>query len=109
MQFLFLIIVTTLFSHPALARDPQAEWLTQVSPLEQAEIEARIEAFYKTSDPNPMQTLSPKFSLHAQQFVKPNPFLKLSTALSLNETNPLLRLAQVKGTQKFQDHYCQTF
>jgi hypothetical protein len=82
--------------------------LTTLSPLEQRDVDSRLNDFYENNDPLDMSRPSPKFSIRLQKYVSPHPELKLKPEAK-KPTNPLLQVAQVKGTPEFDKYYCENF
>lgn len=85
---------------------------TQLDPLELKEVNTRIKEFYKNpEDPKGINQIPQKYDPVKKQFIQKKQLLKLKAGQRIPEgpAKDLLQQAQVKATDKFQKHQCETF
>ncbi len=75
-----------------------------LSPIEQKEIDDRIETFYSDSNAAAMNQKIPKFSLKQNRFVSPRPQFKTTKS-----ADALTILAGKKAEDAYQKEYCEKF
>lgn len=78
---------------------------SSLTPIENAEVEARIARFYRDSSPEVMNQRIPKFSLKQNRYVSLHPELKGTVSTG----NALLDSAGKKADPEFQKRYCEKF